>query len=123
MVAPTARREAVGWLQARGTSVRRACRVVGLSTASWRYQPRLNATNATVLARLQVAGRRAGALRLSTPARPVISSSLNLLRFIGPSPLKGTAEACLMRDTVRPCGTRCSLTQLDLDTSNACSVG
>ncbi len=53
MVTPTARREAVGWLQTRGTSLRRACRVVGLSTASWRYQPRLNATNATVLTRLQ----------------------------------------------------------------------
>jgi putative transposase len=53
MVTPTARREAVGWLQTRGTSLRRACRVVGLSTASWRYQPRPNATNATVLARLQ----------------------------------------------------------------------
>jgi putative transposase len=53
MVSPSARREAVGWLQADGTSLRRACRVVGLSTATWRYQPRLNATNATVLARLQ----------------------------------------------------------------------
>lgn len=40
VVAPIARREAVGWLQTRGTSLRRACRVVGLSTATWRYQPR-----------------------------------------------------------------------------------
>lgn len=54
MVSPSARREAVGWLQADGTSLRRACRVVGLSTATWRYQPRPNAINATVLARLQV---------------------------------------------------------------------
>jgi putative transposase len=53
MVSPVARREAVGWLQTRGTSLRRACRVVGLSTATWRYQRRTNAANAAVLARLQ----------------------------------------------------------------------
>lgn len=53
MVSPVARREAVGWLQTRGTSLRRACRVVGLSTATWRYQRRMTATNAAVLARLQ----------------------------------------------------------------------
>ena len=53
MVGPIARREAVGWLQTRGTSLRRACRVIGLSTARWRYQRRTNATNVTVLARLQ----------------------------------------------------------------------
>ena len=53
MVGPVARREAVGWLQTRGTSLRRACRVTGLSTATWRYQRRPNATNIAVLARLQ----------------------------------------------------------------------
>ena len=53
MVGPIARREAVGWLQARGTSLRRACRVIGLSTATWRYQRRTNATNLAVLERLQ----------------------------------------------------------------------
>ena len=53
MVGPIARREAVGWLQTRGTSLRRACRVIGLSTATWRYQRRTSATNVAVLARLQ----------------------------------------------------------------------
>ena len=43
----------MGWLQTRGTSLRRACRVIGLSTATWRYQRRTNATNLAVLARLQ----------------------------------------------------------------------
>jgi putative transposase len=52
MVSPSARREAVGWLQTRGTSLRRACRVVGLSTATWRYQRRPNPTNERLLARL-----------------------------------------------------------------------
>lgn len=46
MVSTTARREAVEWLrETRSTSLRRACRVIGLSTATWRYQPRLNAAN------------------------------------------------------------------------------
>ena len=54
MVSTTARREAVEWLrQTRSTSLRRACRVVGLSTATWRYKPRLNAANATVATRLE----------------------------------------------------------------------
>src|ERR1700722_3959216 len=53
VVGPIARREAVGWLQTRGTSLRRACRVIGLSTATWRYQRRTNAMNVAVLARLQ----------------------------------------------------------------------
>lgn len=53
MVSPIARREAVGWLLTTGTSLRRACRVTGLSTATWRYQRRPNAINATVLSRLQ----------------------------------------------------------------------
>jgi putative transposase len=49
-----ARREAVGWLQTRGTSLRRACRVTGLSTSTWRYQGRPHALNDAVLARLHV---------------------------------------------------------------------
>ena len=53
MVGPHARREAVGWLQTRDTSLRRACRLLGLSTATWRYQRRPNALNGIVLARLQ----------------------------------------------------------------------
>ena len=53
MVSPVARREAVGWLQGRGTSLRRACRTMGLSTATWRYQRRETATNALVRARLE----------------------------------------------------------------------
>jgi putative transposase len=52
VVGPIARREAVGWLQTRGTSLRRACRVIGLSTATWRYQRRTSATNLAVLERL-----------------------------------------------------------------------
>lgn len=48
-----ARREAVGWLQTRGASLRRACRVIRLSTATWRYQRRTSATNVAVLERLQ----------------------------------------------------------------------
>ena len=53
MVSPIGRREAVGWLQTRGTSLRRACRAIGRSTATWRYHPQTTALNATVLARLQ----------------------------------------------------------------------
>jgi putative transposase len=53
MVSPTARREAVGWLQTRGASVRRACRVIGLSRATWRYQRRLDPRNVVLLERLQ----------------------------------------------------------------------
>jgi putative transposase len=53
VVGPIARREVVGWLQTRGTSLRRACRVIGLSTATWRYQRRTSATNLAVLERLQ----------------------------------------------------------------------
>ena len=34
MVSPTARREAVGWLQTLGTSVRRACRLIGVGRAT-----------------------------------------------------------------------------------------
>jgi putative transposase len=53
VVGPIARREAVGWLQTRGTSLRRACRVIGLSTATWRYRRCTSETNVAVLARLQ----------------------------------------------------------------------
>ena len=42
----------MGWLQTRGTSLRRACRLIGLSTATWRYQRRTSATNVAVLERL-----------------------------------------------------------------------
>jgi putative transposase len=53
MVSTTARREAVEWLrQTRNTSLRRACRVVGLSTATWRYQPRRSAANTKLLEQL-----------------------------------------------------------------------
>ena len=41
------------WLRAHGASLRRACRVVGLSTATWRYQPREDATNTRLRDRLQ----------------------------------------------------------------------
>src|SRR6185295_17204408 len=53
VLGPIARREAVGWLRTRGTSLRRACRIVWLSTATWRYQRRTSATNVQLLARLQ----------------------------------------------------------------------
>lgn len=37
---PSARREAVGYLQARFTvSERRACQMVGIGRSSWRYRP------------------------------------------------------------------------------------
>ena len=53
MVGPIARREAVGRLRALGTSLRRACRLIGLSTATWRYQRRPDPTNLHLRARLQ----------------------------------------------------------------------
>lgn len=53
MVSPTARREAVGWLQTRGTSLRRACRLVGLSRATWSYRRRLDPHTTLLLDRLQ----------------------------------------------------------------------
>jgi putative transposase len=49
-----AKRNAVGWLLERQVSLRRACRVVALSTATWRYQCGGLADNALLLARLQV---------------------------------------------------------------------
>jgi len=49
-VSTTARREAVEWLrETRITSLRRACRVVGLSTATWRYRPRRSEANARLV--------------------------------------------------------------------------
>jgi putative transposase len=53
VVGPIARREAVGWLRTRGTSLRRACRMIGLSTATWRYQRQSDPTNMTLLERLK----------------------------------------------------------------------
>jgi putative transposase len=68
MVSTTARREAVEWLrQTRSTSLRRACRVVGLSTATWRYRPQRNAANQKLLEELHThaaARRRFGYRRL-----------------------------------------------------------
>jgi putative transposase len=43
----------VGHLQAQGTSLRRACRLIGLSTATWRYQRQADQTNTQLLERLQ----------------------------------------------------------------------
>ena len=54
VVGPSAKRVAVAWLvDARTTSLRRACRVVGLSTATWRYRRRGRTDNTELLARLQ----------------------------------------------------------------------
>lgn len=52
MVGPIARREAVGRLRARGTSLRRACRVIGLSTSTSRYERQPDPINTQLLARL-----------------------------------------------------------------------
>jgi len=44
----------VGWLvEAEHASVRRSCRVLGLSTATWRYERRGRVDNQALLARLQ----------------------------------------------------------------------
>jgi len=54
VVGPIAKRGAVGWLiDAQQTTLRRACRVVGLSTATWRYERRGRVDNRELLARLQ----------------------------------------------------------------------
>jgi putative transposase len=53
VVGPIARREAVGRLRAQGTSLRRACRLIGLSTATWRYQRQVDPTNVQLLERLK----------------------------------------------------------------------
>lgn len=52
MVGPIARREAVGRLRAHHTSLRRACRVIGLSTSTWRYERQPDPVNTQLLARL-----------------------------------------------------------------------
>src|SRR5262245_8299910 len=54
VVGPSAKRDAVGWLiDAQQTSVRRACRVVQLSTATWQYERHGRVDNRPLLARLQ----------------------------------------------------------------------
>lgn len=54
MVGPIAKRGAVGWLiDAQHTTLRRACRVLDLSTATWRYERRGRVDNRELLARLQ----------------------------------------------------------------------
>jgi putative transposase len=54
VVGPKAKRDAVGWLcEAHEVSLRRACRLVVLSTATWRYRRRGRVDNATLLGRLQ----------------------------------------------------------------------
>ena len=53
MVGPIARREAVGRLRTLGASLRRACRVIGLSTSTWRYDRRPDPVNTQLLERLQ----------------------------------------------------------------------
>jgi putative transposase len=54
VVGPIAKRAAVGWLvEAHHASLRRSCRVLGLSTATWRYTRRGRADNEALLARLQ----------------------------------------------------------------------
>lgn len=69
VVGPIARREAVGRLRAQGTSLRRACRVIGLSTSTWRYERQVGPINTQLLARLTVhasARPRFGYRRLHT---------------------------------------------------------
>jgi putative transposase len=48
-----AKRQAVGCLLQQQVSLRRACRVIALSTATWRYRRRGRADNTVLLARLQ----------------------------------------------------------------------
>jgi putative transposase len=69
VVGPIARREAVGRLRALGTSLRRACRLIGLSTATWRYRRQPDPTNVQLLDRLKAhaaARPRFGYRRLHT---------------------------------------------------------
>jgi len=53
VVGPIARREAVGRLRAQGTSLRRACRLIGLSTSTWRYERQPDPMNTQLLERLK----------------------------------------------------------------------
>ena len=78
MVSTTARREAVEWLrETRSTSLRRACRAVGLSTATWRYRLQLSAVNAQLLAKLHTHARREvdSGIAGSTCSSPVTAPS------------------------------------------------
>ena len=59
VVGPIARREAVGRLRAQGTSLRRACRLIGLSTATWRYRRFPMHANSNKAARGWTCDRRA----------------------------------------------------------------
>jgi putative transposase len=52
VVGPIARREVVGRLTAQSTSLRRACRLIGLSTSTWRYERQSDPINTQLLARL-----------------------------------------------------------------------
>ena len=80
MVGPVAKRVAVGWLvDAQATSLRRACRVVGLSTATRRYRRRGRIDNRELLARLQAHAAvraRYGYRRLHTLLRARASSPI-----------------------------------------------
>jgi putative transposase len=70
VVGPIAKRAAVGWLvEAHQASVRRGCRLIGLSTATWQYERRGRVDNVELLARLQahaVVRPRYGYRRLHT---------------------------------------------------------
>jgi putative transposase len=70
VVGPIAKRAAVGWLvDAQRASVRRGCRLVGLSTATWQYQRHGRSDNRELLERLQAhaaARPRYGYRRLHT---------------------------------------------------------
>jgi putative transposase len=63
VVGPIARREEVGRLRAQGTSLRRACRLIGLSTSTWRYDTRIPSTSSSSCA--TGARERAAAIRRS----------------------------------------------------------
>jgi hypothetical protein len=66
MVSTTARRDAVGWLrEARGLRLRRACRLIGLSTATWRYRRRLSAANTNLLEQLHTHAAARSALGIA----------------------------------------------------------
>src|SRR5262245_46601279 len=52
VVGPITRREAVGRLGAQGTSLRRTCRLIGLSSSAWRHERHSDPVNTQLLARL-----------------------------------------------------------------------
>jgi len=78
MVSPIARRDAVGWQLTAGTSLRRACRVTGLSTATWRYQRRPNAINAAERARFgyRCSAHEGGSTAVAVSPRGCFTSGL-----------------------------------------------